>query len=151
MLRVLPLLLPALGLATALTAQSASARPIVTTPPIACDGDCDDRDNELDLEFCFGLEVGIDEGACFDGGRPTCIDSCAQQAAETCGPQLGLRAREQCEAKLTRSCERSCVDTVGALCQPRCDIDIDIGCDDDNNNDSDVFVQIFNCIKLELD
>ena len=152
MLRTTFLLIPAL--AFAMPFATAEARPLTSVDqPVMWDGDDHDNDdgddNDIEINFCLELQVEIDNGACFGEGRPTCIDSCSQAAEEACGQQVGTRAFESCTARLTRSCHRSCTNTVAALCQPRWDGDDHD--DNDDHDDSDVFIEIEFCFELEID
>ena len=150
MFRKTLLLAPALALAASFTAGVASARPLTTVdqPMTFLDDDDDDGDHDVKLEFCFELQVSIDDGACFGDSGPTCLDSCAQAASQACGVQIGTRSLDACTQSVTRSCERKCSNTVAALCQPRW---IDDDDDDNDHDDSDVFIELQFCVEIALD
>lgn len=151
MLRNSLLMIPAIALAGSFAAGVASARPLtgVEQPSMFLDDDDDHDNHDVKLEFCLELQVSIDDGACHSDSGPSCIDSCAQAAAETCGTQLGARAFDSCTSRVTRSCERSCANTVGALCSTRWIDDDDD--DDHDHDDSDVFIELQFCFEIEID
>ena len=171
MLRNFLMFAPALAFALPFIAAPPSmARPLAAQPELAEWGDHDDDDDDddnggddlIELHVCFEAQIAIDpddhrDYQCKVETGPSCFSNCTAEAvAPSCETEFGLSARSgACIEERIDTCRAQCDQGGAGFCSPlksRHGDNDDDDDDDDHDNDDDVlFINIEQCIDLELD